>query len=359
MLGSILAVALALVPVYLAIRQSEPRFVLLYAGVFVLSFFNAVLFPALSALASRLLDREFLGKASAMLQMSIMLPGLLSPILAGLLLTVLEISTVVSAALAAQVLPVLLAAGLYRSDVGKDADPTASSQNVLQDLREGLLYLKGHRGLLELVVLMFLTHVCTSMLQASAIPFFLEVTTKAGMSVLLTAATLGMTAGVLLLLLRNGPKRRARALMTMAVFGGLQVCVAGSFRHVAVMSLFCCFAYFSHALANVLEQTIWQFKVDPKVLGRVISIRRVLLLSGFPLSYLAVGPLVEHVLLPMKSQISTYSLGLFSDPGKAGVFGFLWFLLGLSIAILHGIGLRRPHLRGLDAEETSTEKVVS
>lgn len=360
MLGSILAVAATLVPVYLLVLQSEPRFVLLYSGVFLLSLFNAVLFPALSALATRLLDREFLGKASAMLQMSIMLPGLLSPILAGLLLTVLDISAVVSAALVAQVIPVLLAVGLYRSGTGGDANPTASSQHVFRDLREGFRYLKEHRGLRELVTLMFLTHVCTSMLQASAIPFFLEVTTKAGMSVMMAAAALGMIAGVLFLVLRQGPRRRARALMGMAVFGGAQICVAGSFRHVAVISVFCGSAYFSHALANVLEQTIWQFKVDPKVLGRVISIRRVLLLSGVPISYLSVGPLVEHVLVPFKPQISTLSLGLFSDTGNAGVFGFLWVVLGLTIVVIHGIGLRRPHLRGLDQdEETSSEKVVS
>ncbi|MGF0167945.1 MFS transporter [Streptomyces albidoflavus] len=276
------AVALALAP---------PHLWLLALVALIFGVVDAVFMPAVGALPPRLTTAGQLARVQGMRGLSVRLSNAVGPLVAG---AVLVAGGAEGAFAVAGVLFAVSLATLLTVRVTPVAGPS-HRDSARGELRDGLRYVRRHRLLAPLVVVIGLSEMCFSGPVATGLVLLADERGwgAVGMGWVASAFSVGATASALLLTV--APRvPRAGAAMAASLLGTAACAVGlGQAPSLTTAVVFGALIGLTSGFATTLTGALVQTVTDPRYLGRVTSVTTLCTLGLAPVLFPAVGITVE------------------------------------------------------------------
>lgn len=181
--------AVGLLFILVSLMQGEARLWQICVGVTISSVFASLLEPAYKATITDLLDPEQYSKASGLVQIAGSAKYLVSPVLAGFLLTISDIRLLLLLDICTFFVTVSTTLAVKKDLKGRKAEKGSSFS---AELKTGWDALTGKKGILTLVVMGALITFCLGVIQTLASPMVLSFSDSATLGTLMTVITLGM-----------------------------------------------------------------------------------------------------------------------------------------------------------------------
>lgn len=284
-------------------------------GVAVSSAFSSPVEPAFRATVSDLLEKEEYSKASAMMQLVSSARYLLSPILAGLVLSLWGIRTI----LILDLMTVLLTLPITHF-VRREMKTTRkiSPPCFKEEFRTGLRLICDKKGILLLVLFGILVSFCLGTIQTLMTPMILAFADESFLGFSTTFSACGMLAGGLFLSTIRLDKGFSRILGISLFFIG--VCMVGfSAREERIF--ICVFGFLIFAalpFANTAIDYLVRTNIEAENQGKVWGLIGLISQAGYIVAYAVVGVLVDLVGKPllMEGGILSKNLGQLIGVGE-------------------------------------------
>jgi DHA3 family macrolide efflux protein-like MFS transporter len=324
--------------------------------------------PAYKASITSLVPQEDLARVSGMVQLAIAIQQILSPLIAGTLLDIVEVKGILlidlSTLLIALVPLLLVRFGeiSQAANVDEDAQPSSLWQEILY----GWTYLIERPGLPSFLVLFTIYQFLVGFVSVLVYPLILSVTTPAGLGKIAFITGIGMLLGGIVMSTwkRSWHNLISPILIAMSL-SGMSIALAGFRPSVVQMGIATLFFFTIAPFINGSVQVIFQTKVAENVQGRVFGLMGAISGSAVPLAAIFAGPLADRVFEPLMAFDGLWSKELVgqligSGPGRG--IGLLFVIVGFSILIAAIIGYQYPSIRDLennlpDYQESSTDNV--
>jgi amino acid adenylation domain-containing protein len=309
----------------------------IYIAVTVGSIVGAFQRPAYVAAMAQLVPKKYLGHANGIVQFATAAGQSLAPILAAALVATIRLEgvlllDVVSYIVAITILlMVRFPATLWR----KREEP------LHQEIYNGWRYIVTRRPLVAMVVFFCISNLLLAGMTVLLTPYGLALGNEATLGMIMSAGSLGLMAGGILMSAWGGTARRAEGMIGFVALEGLFMVLMGSIAHpyIAMVGLF------GFQLAISLSNGHWQALIQTKVPfdlhGRVFAINQMLAWSTMPVGYLIAGWLADNVFTTtVATQVGSTAQGL-------GVF---IVIIGLFTAVVGVLGMTYRTLRYMEEE---------
>lgn len=316
------------------------------------STFSAFQWPAYSAATTLLVPKEHFGRASGMVQISEAVAQIASPVLAGVLMGVIQVQGVILLDFATFLFAVftLLMARIPRPEMTPEGE--AGQGSLLREAAYGWTYIRARPGLFGLLLFFAVSNFATGIVQVLFTPLVLSFTTASVLGLLLSIGGLGFLAGSLTMSIWGGPKRRVYGILGSSLLMGGVLFAAGFPPRAWILGAAAFLFFISLPITNSCSQAIWQSKTAPDVQGRVFAVRRMIAWASLPLAYLVAGPLADQVFEPLLAEggLLASNVGQVIGVGVGRGIGLLYILLGLMILLATLIAYLHPRLRQVEIE---------
>jgi len=333
--------------------------VLLYTGgfalwhLFVISALGSALAtfqaPAFTAAVGMLVPQRHFARASGMMQTSEAVSGILTPLVAGVLVTTIGLWGI----LAIDFATFLVAMGtLVAVRIPNPPPSPQPRQGLLREVHDGWAFIRGRPALLYLLVHFSITNLMMGMTNPLFSPLVLSFATPAELGAALSLSSVGLLLGGLALSAWGGPARKVRGmvlgnLLTMACLllvglrPSLLLVTLGMFLMLTILPT-----------VQGCSQAIWLSKTPQHMLGRVLAIRRMLALSTLPVAALACGPIAERVFNPllMPGGPLADSVGRVMGVGPGRGIGLMFVLFAVLVTAMTVLLYANPRVRRLEDE---------
>jgi len=258
-------------------------------------------------------------------------PGVLAPLLAGILLPVIELAGI----LVIDVVTFFLAIGallvVHVPAPEKTVEGQAGKGSLLQEGIFGFKYIFARRGLLGLLLFFITLNFIIGLSVSLFAPFILARTgnDSAALGAAQSAGAIGAVVGGLIVGLWGGFKRRMKNIFIGEALTGLFLLVLfGLGRSLPVWIVVVLIADIFPVFVNGSSQAIWQAKVAPDVQGRVFAARRMIAWVTGPITPILAGLLADYVTEPAM-QSGTWLAGAFgwmvgTGPGSGMALQFVF-----------------------------------
>ncbi|MGF1541463.1 MAG: MFS transporter [Pleurocapsa sp.] len=335
----------------------------IYIAVTVSSSLNAFQQPAYLAAISQLVPQNNLSRANGMVQASFAIAKITAPVIAGLLMKAMGITTILSIDLITFAIAMLTLISVKFPDLKRFPRQTKRPvvEQLIDDTILGWNYIASRPGLSRLIGFIAISYFTMGVLEVVLWPLLYQPGSTDRLGIILSIGGCGMLLGSVLMSVWEGPKNRVKAI----IFGvGLQSMIVflGGTRISLVILGAGIFGYlFSQPIIISCNQAIWQSKVPPSLQGRVFALQQTLERSLAICAYLSAGPLVDNVLNPLMNTngIIARTLSRFISTGMAQGVPLLLILLGAINLIIVAIAYREPRLRYLERELPDSNKFLN
>ena len=255
-------------------------------GVLISAVFSALLEPAFRATITDLLTKEEFSRASGLVSLAGSARYLISPILAGFLLTVSDVKLLLAIDICTFFLTVISAA-VVRRRIGRKAVETTAG--FLASIREGWQILRGRKGVLLLVLVSSAITLFMGMFQILAEPLLLSFTDAKTLGVAETICASGMLVSGLLLGVR-GIKGTFTGIMSASLaLAGLMMVGFGLFENVLPICVFGFLFFAALPFANNSLDYLTRTNIPDEVQGRVWGLIGFLSQLGYVVAYAVSG----------------------------------------------------------------------
>ncbi len=313
---------------------------------------NAFQWPAYATAISTLVTKEQYGRANGMLSLVDTGSAALAPTLAGLLSPKIGLTVI----LAIDIATFFIALGsLLIVHIPQPPRVTKEKPirgNVLHDALYGFKHIFSRSDLKKLLVFSFLcsfllnfNYVCPAMI-------FLRTNSNSfAVGTMLTASTIGVALGGLIMTVSGGFKRRIVPVFLSPLIYGICAIVIGTGIGFAVWLPTNAIRWIFVAMAGASNLAIWQAKVAPDIQGRVFAARRVLMWFSDPFVPILASSLGDYVLEPAMQSggaFSRFFAGIVGNGPGAGMALLLVFM-GIAMIIICIAGVGSSSLRNIES----------
>jgi MFS family permease len=328
----------------------------LYIAAVVNGLGNTFQWPAYSAAISTMVPKENYSRANGMMSLVESGPAVLAPILAGLLLPIIQLTGILIIDVTTFFLAIVALLLVHVPQPQKTAEGQAERGSIFKEALYGFKYIFARRGLLGLLIFFIVLNFIIGLSISLFSPFVLERTNQSSeiLGIVTSANAIGAVIGGLLISLWGGFKKRTNSIFLGEFLTGLFLLVIfGLGRSMPVWIIGVLIGGIFPIFTNGASQAIWQAKVAPDVQGRVFSARRMIAWSVGPITPILAGLLADYVTEPaMKSETwlaHTFGWMVGNTPGSGMALQLV--LTGvLYMAAAVWTYLFVPHVRNLEAE---------
>ena len=328
----------------------------LYAAAFVNGLGNTFQWPAYSAAISTMIPKEQYSRADGMMSLVESVPAVLAPLLAGILMPIIQLTGILTIDVVTFFLAVLSLSIVFIPQPEKTVEGQAGKGGMLQEALYGFKYIFARRGLLGLLLFFVTLNFIIGLSGSLFSPFLLERTNQSSeiLGFVTSANAIGAVIGGLLVGLWGGFKKRTNSIfLGEALTGFFLLILFGLGRSLPVWIVAVVIGGIFPIFTNGASQSIWQAKVAPDVQGRVFSARRVIALSVLPITPILAGARADYVTEPAMQENTwlsqTFSWLVGSTPGSGMALQYiLTGIAYMAVAILTFIFA--PHIRNLETE---------
>lgn len=289
---------------------------------------NTIQNPVSEVVVTLLTPKEQVQRVSGLLSLSSSLVTLLSPVFATALLTLLGLEAVIAFDLATCALAVL---ALLRWVRFPEAPAPAGKAPLAQSAREGVEWLREHRGVLDMILFLAAVNLIASIYSA-ALPAM--VLSRAGggetvLGVLETFTGLANLAGSLIAALLPAPKSRVRVICNSLLFSmSTENLMLALGRSAGVWYAGAVLGWLFIPVMNANLGALLRLHIPLELQSRVYAARNTLQFFTIPAGYLLGGWLVDRVCEPLMAGLPEDALfirllGAGKGSGAALLFLFI------------------------------------
>lgn len=339
--------AVGLLFILVSMLQGEAQLWQICVGVTISSVFASLLEPAYKATITDLLNPEQYSKASGLVQIAGSAKYLISPVLAGFLLTISDIRLLLVLDICTFFVTVATTLVVKK---GLPSQKAEKGFSFFAELKTGWDALHRKKGILTLVVMGALITFCLGFIQTLASPMVLSFSNSATLGTLMTVITLGMlvSSGVL-----GGIsiKKGYAGMLSLSLFGaGVFMALFGMRENVVFIGvagfLFFAMLPFANASLDYLLRT----NIDNSLQGRAWGLIGLISQLGYVAAYAVSGLLADYVFTPLLLDGGALSenVGKILGTGPGRGIGLLIVLAGMLLCVTAVILLGMKSIRRLE-----------
>jgi MFS transporter, DHA3 family, macrolide efflux protein len=312
----------------------------IYLGVAVSSVFVALQSPAYKAAVTDLLSPQQFSRAGGLVQLASSAQHLVSPVLAGILMTVGGLAAVFIIDISTFGLAVLAALAINRS---LKPARSAETKSAIGELKEGWAAVVSNPEVLGVVGVVCLATFFVGVLQTLFAPMVLSFSDPRTLGIAQSVSASGMLVSSLLLGIYGISRRHAELLVLSLAAAGLFLGLMGLTTHIVLITasffLFFCALPVINTAADVLIRT----KVPNETQGRAWGIIGLLSQLGFVVAYSISGLLADRVFVPLLVEGGRLapSVGRVIGTGAGRGIGLMLVLCGVGVVLVAGFARRR------------------
>jgi MFS family permease len=305
----------------------------IYAGVALSSVFAAVQNPSYKAVVTDLVSEEMYSQASGLIQLAGSAQYLISPVIAGFLMSIFDIKLV----LIIDIITFLIAAAAVFVVKKQDAAPPKQEKpEFLRDMAESFHYLISRQEVLCLVLLTTMVCFYVGLLQSLFGPMMLSLTNARVLGVTLSVSASGMLVSSLVIGIFGIRKSKVLILSWSLALAGLFYALMGLFTTVALIMVFGFLFFSTLPFLNTSLEVLIRSNVDNAKQGRIWSMVYAISQAGYILAFGSAGFLADRLFNPLfySGGALSQTIGQIIGTGQGRGIGFLFVISGLLVSTL-------------------------
>lgn len=323
---------------------------LLYLVAFIQAFFGTFQSPAFDASITMLVPDEHRDRANAIQQLTGPASGIVAPVLAGLLFTVVGVTGVMAIDLATFAVAVLVVLVIDIPHPQQTEEGRAMRTNVWRDALTGFRYLRSRQTLFSVALYVALVNFLLGGTFVLNTPYILTITgSETALGTLLGVMSAGSIVGGVIMSAWGGTRPRIHTIMPGIAVAGACLALYGLGRSPLALGATLFLLMLPLPMVNAAFMSIMQAKVPPDLQGRVFAAMSQISIGLMPIALALVGPLADRVFEPAVGgpgwELVAPLVG--SEPG-AGM-GLMLLVAGSLIALLTVVVYSRRSVRQMEA----------
>ena len=284
--------ALGIVYILICMISGQARLDQICTGVFISSVFSSLLEPAYRATVTDLLTKEEYSKAAGMVSIAGSARYLISPLLAGLLLTVADVKLLLSIDVCTFFLTVTCL-GMVRKRI-----PTKShmrDNSFMASFREGWKTITKKRGVIILIIISAIMTCAMGSIQILAEPMILDFQTSIVLGIAETVCACGMLVSSIIIGIRGLKRNFTGILSASLVLSGLCMVGFGIKENIYIICFFGFLFFFMLPFANNCLDYLVRTNIEADKQGRAWGLISFLSQIGYAAAYGTAGHLADRI----------------------------------------------------------------
>ncbi|MEO8673216.1 MAG: MFS transporter [Tahibacter sp.] len=284
-----------------------------------------------ASMTTLLPDRAMRARANGMMQLGLAGAFVVGPLVAGVLLTKLQLRGVILLDCASFLIAFGTLVPIRLPEL--DASQRPPRKVFFREFADGLQHIRSQSGLVSLMLLVAASNFSIGFVQVLFTPMVLTISNQEVLGVLVSVGGAGMVVGGIACSVWGVPAQAIRGVWLGLALDGACL-VVGSLRPSIVLwgaSVFCYFL--AIPLINASLQSIWQQRVPAELQGRVFSVRSMVSFVCLPAAYLISPLLAMHFFEPWLSPDGALasSLGAWFGTGNGRGMALMFLVAGIAL----------------------------
>ena len=331
--------ALGVVFILICMIRGDASLLQICMGVSISAIFSALLEPSFRATITDLLTEDEYSKASGLVSLAGSARYLFSPVIAGFLLTVSDVSLLLIIDICTFILTVISAAVVRRGIGSKEA---GRKEAFLESLKGGWNILCAKKGILKLVLISSAITLFMGAFQILAEPLILSFADAKTLGIAETVCACGMLASGIVLGVKGIRKNYVGVLSLSLALSGVFMFGFGLVENIFIISSFGFLFFAALPFANNCPDYLMRTNIPAEAQGRAWGLIGFLSQLGYVVAYAVSGAAADAI-----GRISGRGVGR----GAAGVV----LISGICLAVVSASILLSRSIRELEKKEQQGE----
>ena len=324
---------LGLVYILWSIQAGEKSIVPIFIGITFSSIFTSLLEPSYRATLTDILDEENYAKASGLIQAAGSAKYLISPVIAGMILSVADIRVILLLDILTFITTCLM---IFLVRKSMNSETQNYKKDSFKGLLEGLFIIKENRGVYSLVIIMFFVCFFMGFIQILIRPMILALSNVKTAGMMESLCALGLLIGSLWIGIAGIKKNYSKILTVACFFCGIFMSMTGVNENLAIIGISTFLFFSTLPFMNSCADVLVRVSVPNELQGRVWGLISLITQMGTVAAYIISGIMADYIFEPMfnKNGILVENIGIIIGTGKGRGIGFMLILSGIGMFIM-------------------------
>ena len=324
---------LGLVYILWNIKAGEKSIVPIFIGITFSSIFTSLLEPSYRATLTDILEEENYAKASGLIQVASSAKYLISPVIAGMILSVADIRVILLLDILTFITTCLM---IFLVRKSMNSETQNYKKDSFKELLEGLFIIKENRGVYSLVIIMFFVCFFMGFIQILIRPMILALSSVKTAGIMESLCAVGLLIGSLWIGIAGIKKNYSKILAVASFFCGIFMSMTGVNKNLAIIGISTFLFFSTLPFMNSCADVLVRVSVPNELQGRVWGLISLITQMGTVAAYIISGIMADYVFEPMfnKNGILVENIGIIIGTGKGRGIGFMLILSGIGMLIM-------------------------
>jgi len=346
---------LALLICLVAVLSSHPSLVAICVGVGISSVFSALTEPAFKATITDLLSAADFARAGGMVQLAGSAKLLIAPAVAGLLLQVTPVSSLIILDMLTFFTTVLIIAFVRKGLVGRKR--AVANLDFISEMSDGITAIRSKKGIMTMIAIMTITTFCLGFVQMLSKPLVLAIAGERELGILTTVIAMGMMAGSLIISIIKHPKSYVQMLSLGLLGCGVFFALIGISENLVLIAGFGFMMFAFMPAIQIGAEVLIRANLDNTVQGWAFGLIGLVTQMGYILAFIAAGILSDLIFEPfmLGSSKLAIQIGEIIGYGVGRGNALLIIITGIGLLVAGIVTARLKSVRTLEKKETTHE----
>ena len=324
---------LGLVYILWSIQAGEKSIVPIFVGITFSSIFTSLLEPSYRATLTDILEEENYAKASGLIQVAGSAKYLISPVIAGMILSVADIRVILLLDILTFITTCLM---IFLVRKSMNSETQNYKKDSFKGLLEGLFIIKENRGVYFLVIIMFFVCFFMGFIQILIRPMILALSSVKTAGIMESLCAVGLLIGSLWIGIAGIKKNYSKILAVACFFCGIFMSMTGVNKNLAIIGISTFLFFSTLPFMNSCADVLVRVSIPNELQGRVWGLISLITQMGTVVAYIISGIMADYVFEPMfnKNGILVENIGIIIGTGKGRGIGFMLILSGIGMLIM-------------------------
>ena len=324
---------LGLVYILWNIQAGEKSIVPIFVGITFSSIFTSLLEPSYRATLTDILDEENYAKASGLIQAAGSAKYLISPVIAGMILSVADIRVILLLDILTFITTCLM---IFLVRKSMNSEMQNYKKDSFKGLLEGLFIIKENRGVYSLVIIMFFVCFFMGFIQILIRPMILALSSVKTAGMMESLCAVGLLIGSLWIGIAGIKKNYSKILAVSCFFCGIFMSMIGVNENLAIIGISTFLFFSTLPFMNSCADVLVRVSIPNELQGRVWGFISLITQMGIVAAYIISGVMADYVFEPMfnKNGLLVKNIGMIIGTGKGRGIGFMLILSGMGMLIM-------------------------
>lgn len=349
--------ALGIIYIYTSLSMGNTNVYPIIIGVVISSIFSSLVEPSFKATVSDILDKEQFTRASSLMQLTNSAKFLISPIIAGFLLSyysiklllVIDICTIFIMVIMTAIVKSMLnsSKNIYKADRKKET--------ILNDLKEGLFILMKNKGLWSLVLIFSLISFFLGTIQTLSTPLILSFANEDFLGFCITVSATGIIVMSIMLSIIKIESNFHKILSFSLLGAGIFMVGFGFTENKIIITVFGFLFFATLPLANMSLDYLARTNIEKSVQGRVWGMIGIISQIGYVVAYVFSTFIADYVFVPFLKNNGIFAKMFISiiGAGEGRGFGLTIIVSGILLFITSIFLYKNKDIRKLEEKNVS------